>query len=389
VIGIKKFFRKYRQHLPLFVQRKYFKCVTLKPNGVPKGRVLVSYAVTSAGLSDNNKLFNYHTGPWESNKITSIFLELGYVVDVIHYNNKKFTPTEKYDVIFGVTGNLLRLVEETPGNPVVLFHPRTSSIKYNNKGEVNRIENLKKRRGVSYKPKRQEPYEDREEEILKVSDGVILIGNERTLSTYTKEFQSKIIRIPVSTSPLKYVKNKFVPKEREFMWHFGRGAVHKGLDLVLEVFAKHPEWKLNITGFIDREPDFMAIYKDELALPNIHFHGHLDPSSDCFIDIAKRSVAFIAPSVSESISVACANMMKLGLFPIVSRDTGIDLPHGAGIYLEDCSIYEIEEAVASVFVMDKSELEDQIRRTQKVATNSYTRELFEEVMKDFIVKHLK
>ena len=388
---IRNYLKKYREYLPLKYQRKYFKCVTINSvKGPVKGRALVSYSINSAGMPRSHASLNYHSCAWMSNEIISIFNKYGYIVDCVHYNNRSFIPQKKYNAIFSFSGDLLRLAAYAPegDKAVKIWHPGTSSLKYTNLKEIERIKKLIDRKeGALYSPKRQEPYENMEDVILKLADKIIVFG-ENAKNTFPEEFYGKITSIPVASSS-EYIKNKeeFVSPKREFIWYFGVGAVLKGLDLVLEVFAKNPQWTLNIVGPIKDEPDFMKIYKHELTeLPNVKLHGHMNPKSKGFKDIIKRCVCFIAPSASESISVACTTMMQTGLYPLVSHNTGIELPEGSGMYLDNCSIDEIEKKVEQIYSMDSKELTRQINETQKFALKEYSREKFTENMDNFLSK---
>jgi len=240
---ILKTLKKHRELLPLKYQRKYFKCVTIKPKDNPvKGRVLLSYALTSAGMPENHSVFDHHSCPWMSNKILALFNEFGYIVDCIHFTNRHFIPEKKYDFIFSLGFDILRLAAFAPhnGEIIKIWHAGTSSIAYNNAAEMKRITNLEKRHpGALYFPKRQGSLERVEDEVIKLADHVLLIGNDHVLNTFPKKFHHKFSKITVAATP-SYVKRieEFAPQEKEFIWHFGDGAVHKGLDLLLDVFAK-------------------------------------------------------------------------------------------------------------------------------------------------------
>ena len=65
---------------------------TFHPNKKVNGRVLFSYLLEPALLSENNKKFSGHSNWWESKEIINIFNKLGYIVDVINYDNKEFYP---------------------------------------------------------------------------------------------------------------------------------------------------------------------------------------------------------------------------------------------------------------------------------------------------------
>jgi len=382
--ALKKLLRKYRHVLPLALQRRYFKSVRLVPHGRPPvGRVLVSFALTAAGLPPNHPLFNYHSGPWESNTIVSLFLERGYSVDVIHYTNHSFLPRERYDVIFCLTGELYRLVAYAPNPPeriIKILYPDISSLEHTNRTERERIAALEVRRpGVLYFPKRQEPYEQLQEKILALADAIILGGNRVVLDTYPARFHDKITLVPIPASPLYHVKteSEFAPAEREFVWYFGNGAVRKGIDLVLEAFARHPEWKLNVIGPLQAEPDFMKIYRRELTeTPNITLHGYQNPKSAQCYDILRRCFCFIAPSCTEAISTAVVTMLQEGLYPLVSRETGVDLPEGAGRYFTELSVAEVERLAREALTLSDEQLRTEIRATQAYALTAYSRETF-------------
>lgn len=395
-IFVKNFLKKHRHLLPLALQRKYFKSVRLLPRGhAPVGRALVSYALPAAGLPPGHPLFDYHSGPWESNRICSLLLARGYAVDVIHYTNRSFVPQEAYDVIFSLTGDLYRLVACAPNPPekiVKIWHPNLSSLEHNNRAELERIAALEARRpGALYFPKRQEPHERLEEKTLELADAVILGGNAAVLATYPKRFHNKIRLVPVSASPLYHVKtaDEFVPAEREFVWYFGNGAVRKGLDIVLEAFARNPLWKLNVIGLPQTEPDFMKIYRAELVeTPNIRLHGYLNPRSERFNDIIRTCFCFIAPSATESISTAAGTMMQAGLYPLVSRETGIDLPEGAGRYFSELSVGEVERLAKDALALSDEELRREIVATQALALAAYSREAFTRAMDDALTHAL-
>ena len=161
--------------------------------------------------------------------------------------------------------------------------------------------------------------------------------------------------------------------------------VHKGLDLLLEVFSKHREFTLNVVGKVDREPDFMSIYRHELTeLPNIKLHGPLRTDSDRFREIIKDVYCFIAPSCSEGLSPAVVTCLQIGLYPVISHDTGLVLPSGCGIYLEECTIDEIETALIAVSQMATPNLTAEINQSQSYALSELSRARFTETMEDFI-----
>lgn len=386
--ALKRWVKEHQHLLPLGIQRKYFRSVRLVPGSrAPVGRVLLAYSLTAAGLPPEHPMFDYHSGPWESNMIVAMFLERGYAVDIIHYTNHSFVPRERYDVIMSLTAELYRLVAYAPNAPesiIKIWHPNISSLEHNNRTELERVAALAARHpGALYYPKRQEPHERLQDKAMELADFCILGGNQAVLNTYPTRFHNKITLVPVSASPLYHTKtaSEYTPSEREFVWYFGNGAVRKGLDLVLEAFARHPEWRLHVIGLAQTEPDFMKIYHRELKeMPNITLHGYLNPKSKAFDDIMRHSFCFIAPSCTESISTAVATMMQAGLYPLVSRETGIDLPPGTGRYFNELSVREVERLATAALALTDEQLCEEIAATQRHALAAYSREAFTRAM---------
>jgi glycosyltransferase involved in cell wall biosynthesis len=360
--------------------------------GRARGKALFSYLTLSFHWPDDDPRFDGHTNAWESREIARVFQELGFEVHGIRYDDREFEPREKYDVLFDIHGNLQRLAPRAGANAVKLLHCTGSAASYQNAAHLARIEALRRRRGVDYPPERF--LADAEEQLrsLEIADACSLLGNDHTRSTYPEHLRRKFTLIPVTGSRLgENVKreHEFAPPEREFLWFFGGGAAHKGLDLALEAFARNPDWVLNIVGGAKDEPDFFRVYARELTqLPNIRCHGWLLPNSPEFGRVVRRSFCFLAPSCSEGMSPAVVTCMQAGLYPIVSRDTGVDLPAGCGMMLEPCGIREIEDAVRAAFQLPNSELTRQIAQSQAHALIEYSRQRFHETMAAFVRKAL-
>jgi glycosyltransferase involved in cell wall biosynthesis len=352
-----------------------------------RGFALISYLRAAVALSDvEAAALTGHSNGWESREIARALYDLGYGVDAIDWNDDRFEASHDYDLVLAIDRRLDRLGDATNATRLLL-HLTGSYPRFQNAAERQRIDELQERRGIVCRPRRQIEDEDAFDRAIRRATRCSLLGNAFTRSTFPEHFQSKITLLPVTASQLARIKApaEFVPAEREFLWFFGSGAIHKGLDRALEAFARTPHMTLHVVGNISAETDFVAAYRHELTeLENIRWHRYLDPASSAFEQIAARCVAFIAPSCSEGTSPAVATMLQLGLYPIISRETGVTLPPDAGAILETSSVDEVEAAAVSVFGRPSDVLAEEIQETQALALTTYSRESFANAVRDYL-----
>lgn len=361
------------------------------PAGPPVGRVLMSYVRQPIAWGPKDPRFAGHTNKWESYAIARSLLKQGFTVDAIEYDDRSFQPRGRYDVVLANDAELVRLSEAT-GTERRLLHMTVSHPDFQDAAEAERLDELEWRRGARLAPRRRAPDRDAFVEAVHAATGRSLIGNRQTLETYPERFDRPITCLAVTASlpsPLK-TERQIAHNRGEFLWFFGGGAVHKGLDRVLEAFATTPALQLNVIGNIGAEEDFVQEYRRELTqLPNIRWHGYLEPASRSFARIARHCGAVIAPSCSEGMSPATATMLRVGLFPVISRHTGIDLPPDCGQYLETCSVDEIAAAATSVAEMDADERTRQTLQTQSRAVEVHSRERFSQAIERYLASVLR
>ena len=355
-----------------------------------RGRALLSYLAAPAGWPEGDRRLGGHTNTWESREIAHSLAELGLDVDVIDFDDSEFAPESGYEVVVGLHSEVGRLAERA-GARTHLMHHTGAHPAFQNAAELRRIEELHERRGVRCEPRRQVEEGAAYDRALRGARASSLLGNEWTLSTYPDDVRGKITPVPATGSTLASVRSAsdLVPPEREFLWFFGSGAVHKGLDRALEAFATSPGLVLHVVGNVGGEEDFIEAYHRELFdLPNIHWHGHLDPLSRRFKRLVRGSFCVVAPTCSEGTSPATVTMLQLGLYPLISRECGVDLPDGAGRYLNTCAVQEVEQAIAELHAMPHDELVDQTRAVQAWALERHSRKSFRREVRAYLRKAL-
>ncbi len=357
--------------------------VSLKPQKGCQKHVLCSYIIEPFLRKNSEPLPNSHTNYWESWQIVNTFLQLGYAVDVIDYTNKFFTPKKDYSIFIGSRRNFQSIAQQLNEDCLKIAHLTTAHWLFNSAAEYARCLDLKERRGMSLSSLR--PVE--ENWAIEYADCATMLGNNFTKSTYTyaqKPIYS--LSIPACTVyPWADDKN-FEKCRNHFLWFGNNGFVHKGLDLVLDVFSEMPDYELTICGPIQKEKAFeKAFYKELYETPNIHTVGWVDVTSPEFIDITNKCIGLIYPSASEGQSGAVVTCLQSGLIPIISYESGVDV-NDFGIILKDCTIDEIKRSIQSVSKSPTTELEKMAKKAWKFARANYTREKYSDEFRKTIEK---
>ncbi len=318
-------------------------CVTLQPAGAERGRILLAYVIEPFLSKDGPSSSHTHHG--ESQLMADVWLQRGYIVDVIDYDNPAFVPKHRYDYFVSARTNIQRIRARLNDDCRCIVHLDTSHYTTNNRDALARVVGCQQRRGVDLFGS------VRMIEVnagIEAADAGVVLGNDETASTYAYAGKPlypldvpAVVDLPWSDS------KDFAAARSRFVWLGSDGAVHKGLDVALEAFASLPDCHLSICGPIDRDPAFCAAYAAELALPNIEQLGWVDVSGEQFANLVATSAALVYPSCREGQAGAAVNCIRAGLIPIVSRETGVDV-EGFGTQLADCDVTTIIEAVKAV-----------------------------------------
>ena len=348
---------------------------------------LLSYLATPVRMSDGDGRLAGHTNAWECRTVGRLLQAEGLAVDAIDWSDADFTPARRYRVLFDLHRNLDRLAASAD---VCWLHVTGSHPRFAHAAEVRRRDALADRRGVRVKLRRAFDSDDIErfDRSIERADFITALGDDVTIGTLGPKAATTSHRVSVTASEV-------LPRERDddfddgtFLWFAGSGAVHKGMDLVLDVFARNPALTLHCIGPYGAETDFVALYGRELhASPNIVSHGWLLPSDPRFRAIARRASAFVLPSCSESQSTAAATCMMFGLVPIVTPQCGMALPSGLGHVVPEPE-RDLERAVVVHADRQRHDVADAIGSVKRLAAGRHSREAFAARMHALLVQAL-
>lgn len=268
-------------------------------------------------------------------EIVNILSRLGYNVDVINYNDNRIVFFKKYDLLFEIS------VKDDPiykkfikRGAKKIAYLTGSEHNFSNNAEQKRLNDLYRRRGIMLIPRRQVPTISKN---IEKYDKCIMIGNKYNFNTYNKYNIKNISFVPNTGYDFAFVFDKYLKKSTSFIYFGSVGCVHKGLDLLLEIFTeKNFPCKLYVCGDYEKEKDFIKEYSNELFNSNnIIPVGFVNVFSDVFRKMCEECVFSILPSCSEGCAGTVSTSISAGLIPICSRECGYE--ENEVIILDNCS----------------------------------------------------
>ena len=335
-------------------------------------RALLIYVVKPFLLEDNPLELLSHQNLKQCRQIAAILGEFGYIVDAVDIRNKKFRPSRDYDLVICNRVVDISLKKEA----IRIYLATTLYHTLHNRNLRRRHELLYKRRkcrvGLRRVYSEAMPY-------LTKSDAIIGFGNEFIMSTWKETFKGPVY--PFNNYGFKETKflldsKDFSSARKNFLFFASRSQVQKGLDLLLEIFPKHPDLHLYICSEFEKEKDFCACYHQELyETPNIHPVGWVTVNSPEYNELVEKCAYVIHPTCSEGQPGSAVQCMYSGLIPLVTREAGIDT-EDFGITFSDDSLEEIERVIVEVSERPESWHREHSIKTRKVCEDKYSEEAF-------------
>jgi len=308
---------------------------------IKQPKALISYITEP--FSKNIEGKSFHTNQKEAIQLLKVFLKYNFAVDICHCLEEQALNSisqKKYDLVFGFGKPF---VEACKANPTAIkfIYCTEAFPDFVKQQEQKRLDYYFERYGKKITVSRHGKFYIPEH--FNYADYLLYKGNSVTGDTF-KHLKNISKQFPIAPAPFLNSNYKFeardhVQTKKCFVWFGSYGAVHKGLDILVDVFNKHPELQLIVCGLWKEEIELLPILNE-----NIVVKGFMDTSSDEFINVVNSSSFVILPTCSEGMSAGVLTCMCHGLIPIVSRESGIDLDNEEQ-YLEDFHVDYIEKEV--------------------------------------------
>jgi len=363
------------------IQSKTF--ITMKPEGEIYGKALLALIIEPFLLGDGQNVSSKHTNEQESLEIANVFLELGFEIDIISKLRPKFKPDSDYTFYVNHRTNFEKFTGSLNSDCIKIVHLDVSHWLFSNYSALKRAFELRERRKIAISSFRHIT----ENKAIELCDYATMLGNDFTMGTY-RFAGKKIYRTSLPTyTTYDWPEGKdFDECKNRFLWFGSSGFVHKGLDLVLEIFSRSPHLQLTVCGPVDEDAEFRnAYYRELYETPNITTLGWIDVASPRFVEIANNNVAIVFPSCAEGSNGGVITCMQAGLIPIVSVQSGVDVDPSYGFVLEKSDTGEIESRLKAITKMDAGTLKEMAHKAWSYARTNNTIETFHNDFKRAII----
>lgn len=312
---------------------------------------------------------NVHTNLQEMMQMIKVLIDMDFCIDVCACNNEDAAlemPSDYYDVIFGF-GDMFRLAKKRNPKAYAIMYMTENPYTVSRNGEQERIDYFYERTGKKIQFARTGKFYLENDELL--ADAVICLGEKKYFRN------NKIQRIyPSAFKNGKYDVNVCQKRNSMNFLVFGvKGFVHKGNDLLLEVFQKHPEWNLYMCGREIQE----ECKRLGLVLPaNVIECGFVDVSSDKFLELIEICPFVLLPSCSEGMSTSLLTCMRHGLIPVTTQGTGMDELFEYCEYFEDYHLSAIESKIEALAGMGMEKIEEYSNSIYEYANENFALKSF-------------
>lgn len=314
-------------------------------------KVLISYMTIAYQPNFNNECI-YHTNMLELQQIIRWFIEKDYSIDLIDsladVLNYKNMLEKRYDVLFGF-GKSFDYLKEIQVDAKKVLYVTENDFDISHKSELQRIEYYKERTGKNVRLVRSGKYYKKDS--FSNIDALITLGEPRVFEKYSMD-KYYLSPTGLKNCNYKFVDRNFDESKKNFLWFGSNGAIHKGLDLLLDAFKDINFATLHIFGLNKYDKKILKVKEQE----NIKIYDKVNVQDDFFVEIVNKCSYIFMPSCSEAKSTAVLTCMRHGLIPIVTNTMGFNEYREYVTIIDDFSIDNIKRMIKKSTEIDNEAL---------------------------------
>lgn len=356
----------------------------------------VTFGINSNGLKNQKKVLlcylNYETVMKENEKhfkssnyveilyIIRAFIALDFSIDVCAANDERVfevVDSSKYDYILGFGSVFRKMSENTNACKIIYMTENPYIISKNNAKE--RMDYFYERHGrrISQYSRTGTFYKEHDEEN---ADIVICLGEEGYYSKPTyRLFPSGLFN---KNFRFKFFSDSECTEAKKCFIVYGTtGVVHKGIDLLVDIFKEHLDWTLIICG--DNTSGKLKDIGISLS-NNIVDMGYVDTESDLFLNLVNRCAFIVLPSCSEASTTGVLTGMRHGLIPIITKNNGFEKCGEVCLFFDDFHLENIEKKILDVIDWDCDMVNSYRYRVFEYANKHFSINSFSDSMLDIL-----
>jgi len=337
-------------------------------------RVLISY--NSAPLINVNQKNKLHTNFYETLQIINIFIKKNFIIDIVDCNDLAVLPkieNIKYELIFGLGEVFYYMTKNYPYINNCIYVTENSP-DFSKEKETERIKYFYERNKIRILYSRTDEF-FRNEHFEHAKNAVVM-GIESQFRKY--KFKKLITINPTGHHNENFTSHYlFTDKiKKSFLWFGSNGAVHKGLDVLIDIAQRNKDFDLHICGLSSKEEYLFR--KSILKSKNIYNHGIVDVNSQMFITIINSVSFMVFPSCSEGMSTAVLTIARHGVLLLLQRNSGMDRLGDYAFWLDDFKVEYIEKRMREVSELDNNFLTKKSQELQEYANIEFCLDKFSE-----------
>ena len=369
------FFETSARAIELLRSRASAPVMTFRATGRHRGKALLLHKTAPLVLGRVSR-FDRHSNCAEVRNLVAVLRELGFDVTLVDRGCPEWSlPRGPFDVVVGLaagnSGRLLPRLYEACPNALKLGYCAGPEPSWSNSAIEARYRHAYRLRGrqVPKEPMRVIDQYDFKS-VFEQSDALVVHGNSHTVSTYRKLLPNKqLFRVDGIAIGQPLFKLQCAGLRRGFLAVGGDGAIVKGIDLVVRAAIESPGSRFGYLGLLER--DFRTLIGTEIEdAPNFREHGFVYANSKRFASIADSYSFGLLPSCSEGMATSVLTMMRRGLVPMVTEETGVDV-EDFGIIVKTNHL--LKDAVDLAEELDPRWL-DRARTKALLASSRYSKE---------------
>lgn len=305
-------------------------------------------------VSSNIRLYKNptHTNFSELDVVIKVLIDENYVIDVCSFEAEgidEILAERKYDVIIGF-GRVFRKAVELHPHAKKILYVTENPYHISKKEEEARIQYYQERTG--YTADLYRTGKCYKEDDLKKAEAIICLGEKRHFA----HLNIPVIHVTPTGLHNESYQFRWGKKDKyKFLVWGSNGFLHKGIDILIEVFKLHPDWYIYICG-AGTDKALKKFHINDIP-DNIRLCGHVNIQSEEFIELVNQCVFVLLPSCSEACATGLLSCMRHGLVPITTKNNGMEKYAEYCYFFEGYHIEEVEDKIKELLMVEMKELE--------------------------------